>query len=180
VTDGVSTKETARRLGTTPPTVRALLENGELQAVKVPRGSRFAWLVNELSIASYLAQNGQFTGGRRVHKSRIASLEHELAAVRAAIGRAAAPVDLELETLQRERDDLRATVVTLQDVVARARTVADLHQQADAARAKVIEHLIAAVSAGEQADALRRAAVAELEEAVAAASRARHLGDLRT
>jgi excisionase family DNA binding protein len=174
--DGVSTSKAARRLNTTPPTVRALLARGELTGLKIPRGDRFAWLIDESSIQRYLAQqSGQFTPQRGSSGSRIAALEREVAAFHAAI-KAANSQDPDIDRVQRERDDLRATIMTLQDALARARTVADLQRQADTARAQIVEHLLAALAASEQADRLRRSAIAEIEEALAAASQAGHLG----
>jgi hypothetical protein len=175
MTDGVSTAEAARLLSTTPPTVRGLLESGDLHGRKINRGSRFAWVIEEGSIHRYIAEHGKFTGERRAAKSRVAELEHEVAAIRSVIDADAPPAR---GSTQRERDDLRATVVTLRDALARTRNVADLQKQADDARAQVVEHLIAAVSASERADALRRDAVAEMEDAVAAVAQAGHLGDL--
>jgi excisionase family DNA binding protein len=175
--DGLSATEAARRLDTSRPTIYGLLEGGELKGVKLARGTRFAWRVDEASVEEYLVQHGKFAGTRRASRPRMRNIERDIAGLRELV-LAGAPVG-GLEQIQRERDDLRASVVTLTEAVARSRTVADLQAQADTERAAMIQHLLAAASAGERADALRRAAAAELKEAVATASRAGHLGALR-
>jgi uncharacterized protein involved in exopolysaccharide biosynthesis len=135
-------------------------------------------LIDETSVASYLASHGAFDGTRRVASDRITALEHEVAALRAAIG-SAGPAPETLAQLQRERDDLRATVTTLRDALARMRSVAELQRQADVERAAMVEHLLAATAAGERADALRRSALQELEEAVAGTTQPAHPHELR-
>lgn len=147
-----------------------MIERGLLSGGQQQRGTRFVWLVDVSSIEAYLNEHGQFKKKRR--ESRLDKIEAELAALRAAIGGAAtAPADVE-----RERNDLRATVVTLREALARAHSVAELQREAEAERATMIEHLQTAAAAGERADALRRQAMAELEAAIAAASRPGHLG----
>jgi excisionase family DNA binding protein len=175
VKDGLPVAEAARRLRTTPPTVRALLSSGQLQGHKVPRGTRFAWRVDELSLQRYEAENGKFTR-KPVGTGRLTELERQVAALTA---ESHVPSEAALERTARERDELRATVVTLKDLVARTRTVAELQQRADAERSTMIEHLLAAVAAGERADVLRQAAITELNEAVMAASQPGHPGALR-
>ena len=81
-------------------------------------------------------------------------------------------------TVDRERDDLRSQMIALQDALARMRAVAELQRDVDRERAAMIEHLQAALSAGERADELRRSALAQLEDAVATAAIPGHLGDL--
>lgn len=177
--DVVSTAEAARRLKTTPPTVRALLARGELTGQRVPRGTRFAWLADEASIASYVASHGEFGAPRRSSAAaRVTALEQEITRLRALIEGEDSPSGA-LARLQSERDDLRATVVTMRDALARMRTVANLQRQADAERSAVVEHLLAASAASERADALRRLAVEQLEDAVAAATQPAHLGELQ-
>ncbi len=165
----VSTAEAARLLNTTPPTIRTLLLRGELKGRRVTRGSRFAWLVDEASIAAHIASHGRFRGTRRPTAARIAALEHEVAALKTAIGCDASPSNT-INRLGTERDDLRATVMSLQDALARMRSVAELQWQADAERSAMVDHLLAASAASERADAFRRSAVEQLEDAVAAAA----------
>jgi hypothetical protein len=177
VPDVVSTVHAARQLKTTPPTVRALLARGDLKGRRVPRGSRFAWLVDASSIASYIATHGQFQGGRRSSSdSRMAVLERDVAALRTLIEGDDSP-PAALAHLTSERDDLRGVVMSLQDAVARLRAVAELQRQADGERSAVIEHLLAASAASERADTLRRAALKQLEDAVAATAQPAHLGN---
>jgi hypothetical protein len=55
--------------------------------------------------------------------------------------------------------------------------VSELQREADAARATIVEHLLAAVAGGERADALRRQVAENLEEDVATFRRPGHVGD---
>lgn len=179
VSDTLTTGQAARELGTTPPTVRSLLERGLLAGRQERRGTRFVWLVDASSVRTYLAKHGEFS--RRPRESRLAKLETEVAVLAAAMNspnRAGAPSTSQ-KAVERERDDLRAMVVTLREALARVHSVAELQREADAERSAIIEHLQAAVAAGERADVLRRRASGELEEALAAASRPGHLGDAR-
>jgi excisionase family DNA binding protein len=176
--DTISTREAAERLQTSEPTVRLMLETGELAGFQQARGKRFAWRVETASVKAYLAANGPFGGVRRESKGRMARVEKEIAWLRSLV-EAGLPADAGLDRLQEDRDDLRARVVTLSESVARGRTAAELHARAETERAAVNEHLLAALAASERADELRRQAIAELEEAVAASSRLGHAGALR-
>lgn len=169
--DDLSTGEAAERLSTTPPTIRAMLLRGELTGHREDRGRRL-WRVDASSVDRHIELHGRFSGTRR--PSRLAEIERELAVLRAAVA-GAGSIDKEAK---RERDDLRATVVMLRESVARMQTVAQLQTEADRERAAVVEHLLAAVSAGERADGFRSKSLTELQEAVAAASRPGHVGDL--
>jgi hypothetical protein len=155
-----------------------MLARGELKGRHLARGSRFAWLIDEASIAAYLASHGPFGARRRVAVDRMTALERDVAALRVAI-ESTAPGPETLGRLQQARDDLRATVTTLQDALARMRAVAELQRQADVERAQMVDHLLAAIAAGERADALRRSALQELEDAVAGATQPAHPGGLR-
>lgn len=101
--------------------------------------------------------------------SRVAALEREIAELRPK----ATPGT---EQLVAERDDLRATVVSLEEALVRMRAASEFEREAAAARADVIAHLLAASAANESAEALHQKAIAELEEAVAGATRPGHLG----
>lgn len=169
--DDLSTGEAAERLGTTPPTIRAMLLRGELTGRREDRGKR-PWRIDASSVEHHVTVHGKFPGTRR--PSRLASIEQELEAVRAGVE----VVEPTGKHAERERDDLRATVVTLRETVARMQTVAQLQAEADRERAAVVQHVLAAASAGERADGLRRRALAELQEAVAASARPGHAGNL--
>ena len=78
----------------------------------------------------------------------------------------------------RERDDLRARIVSLEEALARVRLAAELQRDADAERAAVVGRLLEALSASERAEALRRRAVTELEEALAAFSGPGHAAEI--
>jgi excisionase family DNA binding protein len=178
--DGVSTTDAAERLGTTRPTIRSLLERGVLAGTQMPRGGkRTAWIVDSDSLDEFVARHGRFDQKTQQRTGpRLAKLEADVAALRAILSEASiGGPGFERDAIARERDDLRARVVTLEEALARSRTAAELQRRAEAARAQSVEHLLAAVAAGERADALRREALAEMDDAVAAASRVGYLGD---
>jgi excisionase family DNA binding protein len=173
----VTTSEAARRLGTTKPTVRVLLEKGQLSGTRLPRGSRFNWRIDEDSLERFLAECGRYDSRRAARTSRLGKIEVELAFLRQAVRGQGAEAGVlsnhqgPVDEIQRERDDLRAQVVSLEEALARAHAVAELQRDADAERAAVVEHLLAAGAANERADALRRKALTELEEALAGFAR---------
>lgn len=178
--DAVMTGEAAELLGTTPPTVRTLLNRGLLTGRQVRRSTGFVWLVDASSIQKYKREHGDFR--KRTRPSRLDRLEAELAALRTALtdSERLQPGKGSAGDAERERDDLRGTVVTLRDALARTHTVAELQREAEAERSAIIEHLQAATAAGERVDVLRRRAIYELEEAVAATARPGHLADPAT
>jgi excisionase family DNA binding protein len=175
----ISTKEAALLLNMSEPSVRSLLETGELVGFEDPPGKkRFAWRIDRRSVEAYLAANGAGRGVRRASKGRMARVEKEVASLRSLV-EAGLPADAGLERLQQDRDDLRAQVVALTEATARGGHVAELQVRAETERAAVSEHLRGALGASERADQLRREAIAELQEAVAASFRAGHAGALR-
>jgi excisionase family DNA binding protein len=175
VSDPISTQEAGDLLGASKPTVRALIEKGQLSAAREERASRFVWRVDRRSVDRYLSEHGRLDGRRRARLSPLKRIEAELSLVRATV-EARAPGSLAENNLERERDDLRAEVVSLRDALARTRVVADLQRDADVERAAVVEHLLAASAAGERADVLRRQALAALDEALAGFTRPGHAG----
>jgi excisionase family DNA binding protein len=177
--DTISTKEAALLLKVSEPTVRLLLNTGELAGFKDPPGKkRFAWRIERRSVDAYLAAHGPGRGVRRASKGRMAGIEKEIALLRSLV-EAGLPADTGLERLQEDRDDLRAQVVTLTEATVQGQHVAELQARADGRALVVGEHLLAALGAAERADQLRRETFAELQEAVAASFRARHAGPLR-
>jgi hypothetical protein len=182
VEDVVSVRAAAEALGTTPPTVRKLLEAGELAGEKETHRSRFHWKIDGKSVERFLSEHGRFPGGpgapsriRRVHTA-VESLDKRLTALedRGFEREAVAP-----SALEAERDDLRARVIALEDALARISGAAELQRAADAERSRVVENLLAANAASEKADALRRRAVAALEEALAGFGRPGHAGSIK-
>lgn len=182
--DGISTADAATRLGTTPPTVRRLLENGDLEGQRVPRGNRFSWSISRKSVDSYLAEHGKFPGTRSGPRGnppierQVVRLSEEVVALRSLL-----PTDLtegHFQALQNERDDLRAKLVSLNESLARLESATERQLLADAERAALVEHLLAAVSSAERADKLRREAFQDLQEALADTRRVGHPASLGT
>jgi excisionase family DNA binding protein len=153
VADEISVSQAAGLLGTSGQTVRNYLRRGLISARRT--GRRF--LVDRSSVEALLRQGGR--GSRRRGRNRRSRVPCPTA-----------------QALARERDDLRARVVELQEAVLRLRSAADLQRQADAARRTEIEHLLEALREAERTDELRRRAAAELEEALAGMALPGHLG----
>lgn len=182
--DEISALEAARRLRTTPPTIRSLLQRELLSGRREQMGTRFRWRVDRESVEKYLEAHGPFDErrlGRPVrtgqYESRLTRLEDQISSLFADPPTISADAE-ELSRAQTARDDLRARVVSLEESLARMRSVVELQDQADAERALVVEHLLAASLASERTDKLRRVAIVDLEEAVGDIARVGHLGDL--
>lgn len=172
MSDVISTAEAAQLLETTPPTIRVLIDRGELRGTQVPRGSRFSWAIERSSVVSYLRDNGPYQGKRSLSfreslECRVADLESALLKERG-LG-ANSP---------REVDDLRAQLTSMRDALAKMRDVSEIQRQAESERATAMKHLLAAVDSSERADELRRTAVAEMEDALTASTQPGHAGDL--
>lgn len=181
--DGISTAEAARRLRTTPPTIRRLLEEGAIEGQQLPQKNRFRWSISPDSVDSYLADHGKFPGvrtgprGDPTIERQVARLSKEVEALRSLL-----PDNLSesyFEALQNERDDLRAKLVSVNESLARIEAATERQLLADAERAALVEHLLGAVSSAERADKLRREALDHLQEALADARRAGHPASLR-
>ena len=154
--DEISVSQAAGLLGTSGQTVRNYIRRGLLSARRT--GRRF--LVDRSSVEA-LSRQGVLRSRRRRRRSN-----------------GAGPGSDGAEALARERDDLRARVMELQEAVLRLRSAADLQRQADAARGTEIEHLLQALRGAERTDELRRRAAAELEEALAGIALPGHPGEI--
>ncbi len=176
----VTTGQAAIRLGITKPTVRKLIVEGRLGAVREPRGRRFRWMIDENEVRRFLSTQGP-VGRRPARQSRLDRVEEELASIRSLVPAvpAGASGAVSATSVERERDDLRAEVVRLREALTRVQATAELNQQADRERAEVIRHLFEAAAAWERVDDLRRKAISEYEETVAAMYRPGHPGQMR-
>lgn len=172
----VSAGEAAQLLGTSKPTVVALIAKSHLQATKEPRGKLSIWRIDEGSVQRWLAEHGRYDTQDRQGRSRLARLEAQVSALREEVrslshtDKSAGDANL-MSATEHERDDLRARVVSLEEALVRARIVAELQRDADAERAAVVGGLLEAAAASERADALRRRALREQEEGLAAQTR---------
>jgi excisionase family DNA binding protein len=179
----VTTSQAAQMLGTSKPTVTTLIAKGILQASRQTRGKLSIWHIDESSVQRWLGEHGRYDEHNHERRSRLARLEVEVLELRNEVrtrlsANRAAPDPSPIEAAARERDDLRARMVSLEDALGRAHLVAELQRDADRERAAVIEHLLEAAAASERADGLRRQAITELEEAVAAFSRPGHAAEI--
>ena len=179
----LTTSAAARLLGTSKPTVTALIAKGHLQATRQPRGKLSTWRIDERSVERWLDEHGRYDERNRGGRSRLAKLEAEVSALREEVRTLASADQLTTGVNRtgeegRERDDLRARVVSLGEALAHVRLVAELQRDADAERAAVVGRLLEALGASERADALRRRAITELEEALAAFSRPGHAAEI--
>lgn len=154
MTDEISVTEAARLLDTSSQTVRNYIRQGLLTARR-SGARRFA--VDRGSVEALL-RNRPLPGRRRQPKT--------------------APASPDVQNLARERDDLRARVVELQEAVLRLRTAAEYQRQADTERAMEVDRLMEALGAAQRAGSLQRLSAAELEEAVASIALPGHPGGL--
>jgi excisionase family DNA binding protein len=174
--DSISAAEAAKRIGVSKPTVCKLLETGELEGERVKRKSSFCWRVKPQSVHTFIEARRKGHVKRR--SNRLTDLAQQVQELRAAV-EAISPGASESPTrLVAERDQLRGEVVSLRESLARMRTSSELATRADAERATVAQHLLAAAAGSERAELLRREAAKELEEALADATRAGNLGEL--
>ena len=153
--DEISVSEAAKLLETSGQTVRNYIRRGLLSA-RQP-GAR-SFLVDRSSVEALL-RDCLVPGQRRRGRAAVVSPDGA-------------------EALERERDDLRARVVDLQESVLRLRAAADLQRQADSERATEVNRLLDALRAAERADELRSRAAAELEDALAAMALPGHPGQI--
>jgi excisionase family DNA binding protein len=153
--DEISVSEAAELLETSGQTVRNYIRRGLLSARRP--GAR-AFLVDRSSVQALL-RDRPLSGRRRLRQA------------------ATVPGDGGGE-LARERDDLRARVVELQEAVLRLREAADLQRRADAERVEEVERLMDALRAADRAGALHRRAAAELEDAIAGLTLPGHPGEI--
>ena len=180
----VTTGRAAALLGTTRPTVVGLVERGDLPASKEQRGSRFCWQIDEDGLHRFLDTHGRYDDvRRRPGKSKLARLEASVAELRDEVrlltGAEVEETDAVVrKRLERERDDLRARIVGLEEALARAHSAGELQRQADAERASAVGHLLEAAAASERADSLRRRALLELHEAIGEFFRLGHAAEI--
>jgi excisionase family DNA binding protein len=176
----LTTKEAAERLGTTKPTVRSLIEAETLLARKEIRGSSFQWRIDKDSVNSFLAAHGRYDERVRTAGPNLKTIDARLSALEDEVHRRSSPQSpgVTQSATSRQLDDARARIVDLEEALARYRSSAELHSDADDSRTEVIEHLLAAVAAAERADGLRRRANAELDEALQGFTLPGHAGDL--
>lgn len=170
----LTTEAAAQLLGVTKPTVRKMVEHGQLRARKESRGSRFRWLIEEESVQA--AQPHRLSP----RAFRMAKLEAEVAElrelVRSSPGNTAQ--DKRRPSPRDEVEDLRADVVGLREALAKVRIAAEHQRMADAARAEVVRLLLEAFTAAERADEHRRDAGEEYEAALAEFDRPGHIGHM--
>ena len=162
--DALPVSEVATELGTSRQTVLNLLHEGTLKGTK---GQGGVWRVQRKSVDRFLGMHGQLNGRRR-RKSAFSALRDEVSQLRDQVADLAnAPDGRQAVDLLKERDDLRAQLVALEDALAVMREASDLQRSADAERSEMIEALIAALARSERADALHRQALEALEGGLA-------------
>jgi excisionase family DNA binding protein len=171
--DALTVAETAEELGTSRQTILNLVHDGTLRGTQSPSG---VWRVRRKSVDSFLAKYGRLNGGRR-RKSASAVLQDEVRQLREQVAHLTNALGgQETAELMKERDDLRARVVGLEDALATIREAVELQRQADAERSQVIEDLLAALVSSERADSLRRQALQTLEDGLAGSVMPGHPG----
>lgn len=145
----LSSAQAAGILGVSVVRVRQMLHEGVLAGELDQRGSRTRWRVDSQSVAEVLATR-QTQGRSRL---TLAGLDERLARLEAD-----ATSDLDAAASS-PGDQVVTDALTL-------RAVAAEQAYADAARSKVIDHLLAALQLAEEADAHRRAAIEAAQTAL--------------
>lgn len=153
----LTTPAIAARLGVSVPTVRKILESGEITAHKRSRGSRYWWIVDSDVLDIYLRRYpGRTARPRRGVPAlsdvvnELKAIREELRALRSDIDESTALPDARQLPVQDDRLD--------REIVLAQRAITDAVLQADEARSEVIRLLTRALEVSETADGYRRAA----------------------
>jgi len=175
----MTTTQAAGVLGTTPPTIRALIRAKKLCASRESRGSSFHWFIDKESVQKFLATHGRYDEVPLARPS-LKSLEARLSALESREPSSfSAPKSRRGESdTARQLANARARIVNLEEALVRSHASTELLREAEESRAEVVQHLLAANVAAERADGLRRQAHAELEEVIRSFSRPGHPGEL--
>lgn len=154
-----TTGRAAALLGTTTPTIRAMVGDGRLVGESREGRERRTWKVLESSVEAYLVEHGRFEVRPVRRKSADdADLREQFGAMRAELRDLRAQVATDRESSARERAELAAQVTALRDLPLRLRAKADAVQEAGEEQAAAADHLRDALAAQARAtDALRRA-----------------------
>lgn len=178
--DWISAPVVAQRLGTTPPTVRKLIENGDLVGTAEQHGQRLRWLADPKDVERYLDDHGPFRGtardtaartAQRILDEREGDLLRTFSAILEDINARLARLEAagSQSTGQQVRDNQTTGTQTTADLLARLelqRAASTLQHEADAARSNVVTHLIAGLAASEIADGKRREVITALNTIV--------------
>lgn len=171
--DSLTVSEAARKLVTSDQTIRNLLHEGTLRGAKDQSG---IWRIHARSVEGFLRSYGPLNGGRR-RKSAFAALQNEAGQLRKDLALLTDAVGgQEVAQMIRERDDLRAQVVSVEHALSSMRTGAQLRCEAEERRSELIDHLLAAISASDRANRLSRQALQAYEDAIAGTAVPGHPG----
>lgn len=150
---GLTTSNVASQLGVSRPTVRKLLRDGLLVGQAEARGSRFSWRISEASVAAYLQASGT-SGSRQGKRPTVSQVREELDELREQVRALRAQLQIPYDG-----DSLPHEITSLREALVQQRAITDAISAADKARAQVVQHLLAALAAGEAADERRREAL---------------------
>lgn len=179
----LTTSQAASKLGTSGPTIRLLIEKGELVAERRPRGSRFSWFIDSDSLDAFLSVHGRYdlrgSNGRvtlKLLNEKVETIEEQIRQMSRPMGEI--PQD-SASVHVRHLEDARARIFDLEEALARSHIAEELQREADEVRAEVVGHLLAAMTSAERADGLRREVITSLNEAVQSFSRPGHASSIR-
>ena len=175
VPDGLTTREAARRLGSTPPTVRRLLDAGLIQGDRLGDDRKFRWVISRSSLDEFIEQFGMIAGRRNLARNWERNDQDGSFQIRDLTENAQTPAFGQRD-LRREREELRSALGIAREMASRGYRIAELQRDADSERAVVVSRLLEAIEAGERADALRRQALSELTEILTSVTMPAHPG----
>lgn len=160
-----SSAEAASRLGTTVPTIHALIRDGQLKARQQLWGEsgRFRWRIDSASVDKHLKVHGRYdqpAQKRLTLADRVGRLEDQV--------RQLLQSPDPRTTGDRDLADARARIVNLEEALARADAATDLRQHAETTRSELVAHLTAALKAATSVDNLQRQVESQLQETIRA------------
>jgi excisionase family DNA binding protein len=154
VTKSLSSQEAAVRLGLTRPTVRSLLERGELAGEKEQHGDRFIWRIDPAAVEACAVARAVL---KRPGRTSVADLRERIVRLESAVAALGEGDPGHGQSFK------RTGATTDASAMLQLRAVMAAHQQADEARAQVVTLLLKALTAAERADEQRRAALTAAE-----------------
>src|ERR1035441_5896036 len=83
----LTAQQAAALLGTSKPTLRALIDRKVLVATKKTRGSGFQWVIREESVEAFLADHGRYDVDTVAARPSLKRLDQRLSALEVEFGR---------------------------------------------------------------------------------------------
>src|ERR1019366_464281 len=91
----LTAQQAAALLGTSKPTLRALIDRKVLVATKKTRGSGFQWVIREESVEAFLADHGRYDVDTVAARPSLKRLDQRLSALEVEVGGLASTAQLQ-------------------------------------------------------------------------------------